>query len=94
MVSVLTLLTSSISLDSAINLSQLQSYQEERETFLFLWALVRVDERRVVVWLCGGQSPKSIFWEFQRCIRTEKLHLVDIFKLVAGNFPSVASSFL
>jgi len=53
-----------------------------------------VDERRVVVWPCGGQSPKSIFWEFQRCTRTGKLHLVDIFKLVARYFPSVTSSFL
>lgn len=38
-----------------------------------------VDERRVVVWSCGDQSPKSSFWEFQRCTRPGKLHLVYIF---------------
>lgn len=54
----LTLLTSSISLDSAINLFQLQSYQEERETFLFLWALVQSTRDG---WSCGQMavSPQN-----------------------------------
>ncbi len=92
-VSVLTLQTSSISLDSAINLSQLQSNQEERDFSLSVGTGV-VDERRVVVWSYGGQHLKSSFWEFQRCTGPWKLQPVDIFKLVVGNFPSVASSSL
>lgn len=87
-VSVLTLLTASISLDSAINLSQLQSYQEEREPFSV--GTGAVDERLVVLWSYGGQFPDSSCWEIQRCTRPGKLQLLDIFKLVTGHFPAVA----
>lgn len=93
-VSMLTLLTSNISLDSATNLSQLQSYQEERETFLFLWALVQSMRDG---WSCGhvAVSPRNQASGSSRGVPGQGNYIwFTFFKLVTGNFPSVASSFL